>query len=153
MAGIATQIDLVSVVEWEIVNGKKRWLPAKICMTHLAALSKKSSVNLRLFMTCCANCLGLIELLVEMAITAYEINMFSLERENYVVIETHHSIDAVVAIGANYSKRSDVTDQKYRILAHMTALTGEGISIFRIFRRSMTIFTGEWIPGIISMMQ
>ena len=100
MAILAFCLPLITMIDWELVADKLRWVPARGHMAIFTREPKIAGVDLRLKVTGRTRISSIFVQITHMAILAAYLCMTSIQREDIRMGEIAHTVDTIMALKA-----------------------------------------------------
>ena len=145
MANLAFYLPLTSMIDWELVADKLRWIPIRGEMAIFASEPKITGVDLWLKVTCGTLVRSIFVQVSRMVILATYLFVASIQREEIRMSELMHTIDTVMAFKTFIPVLSLVQADESRVILSMAEGAGRGCEFMHI--TPMTTDTGERRAG------
>ena len=120
VAHLALHCALITMIDRELVAGQLRGIPAGGRMAILAFEPKEASVNLRLKVTINTLLRGPFVNMLPVASLAIDLNVFSIQREEFRMVKIVHPVNAIMTTKTITSKLDLVLIDKVPVISSMT---------------------------------
>ncbi|HJS28584.1 MAG TPA: hypothetical protein VJ768_03110 [Anaerolineales bacterium] len=144
VADLASDFTAASVIQREVVNPEQGWDPGFRRVAVFTLSPEKPQVDLRFSMALSTKRRYASEALVDMTPFAGELRMPAFKGEDFIMIKSLHSVDAIVAAEARGSELIDVVPDESRAfscVAGTAAFLGELADV-----DAMAVLTGDPPP-------
>jgi hypothetical protein len=120
VAHLALDNALIAMIDRELVAGQLRGIPAGGVMAILAFEPKEASVDFRLKMTIDTLLRGPFVNLPHVASLAIDLNVFSIQREEFRMVKVVHPVNAIMTVKTITSKLDLMLIDKVLVISSMT---------------------------------
>ena len=120
VANLALHFSLITMIDRELVAGQLRGIPAGGVMAIIAFEPKEASVNLRLKVTINTLLRGPFVNMLPVASLAIDLNVFSIQREEFRMVKIVHPVNAIMTTKTITSKLDLVLIDKVPVISSMT---------------------------------
>jgi hypothetical protein len=124
VAHLALHYSLITMIDRELVAGQLRGIPAGGVMAILAFESKVARVDLRLKVTTDTLLRGPFVNLPHVASLAIDLDVFSIQREEFRMVKVVHPVNAIMTIKTITSKLRLMLIDKFLVISSMAINAG-----------------------------
>lgn len=120
VAYLALHCSLITMIDRELVAGQLRGIPAGGVMAIITFEPKEASVDLRFKVTINTLLRGPFVNLLRMASLAIDLNVFSIQREEFRMVKIVHPVNAIMTTKTITPKLSLMSIDKVLVISSMT---------------------------------
>lgn len=120
VAHLALHCSLITMIDRELVAGQLRWIPAGGGMAIITFEPKEARVDLRLKVTIDTLLRGPLVNLPNVASLAIDLNVFSIQREEFRMVKVLHPVYTIMTIKTITAKLDLVLIDKVLVICSMT---------------------------------
>jgi hypothetical protein len=144
VADLASDFTAASVIQREVVNPEQGWDPGFRRVAVLTLSAEEPQVDFRFSMALFTKRRYTSEALVDMTPFASELRMSAVQGEDFIMIKSLHSVEAIVAAEARGAELIDVVPQESRVFSCVAGTAGFHGDLADV--DAMAVLTGDPPP-------